>query len=105
MNGRWCGLFGYGRIGVSGVAAATGLVALPPLPRGTPMTDTRPVFWTLRKDDNRLEFSVERLPHGLQVHMAVNGDTPYHSRKFETSDELLSWTADKHARCLAEGWS
>lgn len=52
-----------------------------------------------------LEFSVERLPHGLQVHMAVNGDTPYHSRTFETSDELLSWTADKHARCLGEGWS
>ena len=71
----------------------------------TPMTDTSTAFWTLRKDDNRLEFSVERLPHGLQVHMAVNGDTPYHSRTFETSDELLSWTADKHARCLAEGWS
>ena len=84
MNGRWCGLFGYGRIGVSGVAVATGHVALPPLPRRTPMTDTRAVFWTLRKDDNRLEFSVERLPHGLQVHMAVNGDTPYHSRTFET---------------------
>ncbi len=71
----------------------------------TPMTDTGTVFWTLRKDDNRLEFSVEHLPHGLQVHMAVNGDTPYHSRTFETSDELLSWTADKHARCLADGWS
>ena len=79
--------------------------SLTPLPRGTPMSDTRTVFWTLRKDDNRLEFSVERLPHGLQVHMAVNGDTPYHSRTFETSDELLSWTADEHARCLAEGWS
>ena len=69
------------------------------------MTDTRTVFWTLRKDDNRLEFSVERLPRGLQVHMAVNGDTPYHSRTFETSDELLSWTADKHARCLDQGWN
>ena len=69
------------------------------------MTDTGTVFWTLRRGDNRLECSVERLPHGLQVHMAVNGDTPYHSRTFETSDKLLSWTADKHARCLAEGWS
>ncbi len=71
------------------------------------MTDTRTVLWTLPKGDNRLECSVERLPHGLQllqVHMAVNGHT-YHSRTFKTSDELLSWTADEHARCLAEGWS
>ncbi len=108
MNGRWCGLFGYGRIGVSGVAVATGHVALPPLPSGTPMTDTGTVFWTLRRGDNRLECSVERLPHGLQflqVRMALNGDKPYHSRMFKTSDELLSWTADEHARCLAEGWS
>ena len=75
------------------------------LARGTPMTDTRTVFWTLRKDDNRLECSVERLPHGLHVHMAVNGDTPYQSRTCKTSDELLSWTADEHARCLAEGWN
>ena len=37
--------------------------------------------------------------------MAVNGDTPSHSRTFKTTDELLSWTADEHARCLAEGWS
>lgn len=28
MNGRWCGLFEYARIGVSGVAVATGHVAL-----------------------------------------------------------------------------
>ena len=72
------------------------------------MTDTRTVLWTLRRGDNRLECSVERLPHGLrvlQVHMAVNGDTPYFSRTFKTSDELLSWTADKHARYLAEGWN
>ncbi len=71
----------------------------------TPMTDTGTVFWTLRKDDHRLECSVERLPRGLHVHMAVNGDTPYRSRTCNTSDELLSWTADEHARCLAEGWS
>ena len=72
------------------------------------MTDTRTVFWfwTLRKDDNQLGCSVERLRDGLQVHMAVNGGTPYyHSRTFKTSGELLSWTADEHARCLAEGWS
>ena len=69
------------------------------------MTDTRTVLWTLRRGDNRLECSVERLPHGLQVHLALNGDTPYYSRTFHTQDELLSWTADEHARCLAEGWS
>ncbi len=69
------------------------------------MTDTRTVLWTLRRGDNRLECSVERLPHDLPVHLAINGGTPYHSRTCKTSDELLSWTADEHARCLAEGWS
>ena len=69
------------------------------------MTDTRTVFWTLCRGDHRLVCSVERLPHGLQVHLAINGDTPYYSRTFQTQDELLSWTADEHARCLAEGWS
>lgn len=44
------------------------------------MTDTRTVLWTLRRGDNRLECSVERLPHGLQVHLAINGGTPYYSR-------------------------
>ena len=44
----------------------------------TPMTDTRTILWTLRRGDNRLECSVERPPHGLQVHMAVNGGTPYY---------------------------
>ncbi len=68
------------------------------------MTDTRTVFWfwTLRKDDNQLGCSVERLRDGLQVHMAVNGDTPYHSRTCKTSDELLSWTADEHEQRLTD---
>ncbi len=33
-----------------------------------------------------------------EVHMAINGGTPYDSRTCQTSDELLSWTADEHAR-------
>ena len=70
------------------------------------MTDTPTLLWTLRRGDNRLECSVERPPHGLQVHMAVDGGTPYdYSPTFKTVDELLSWTAHEHARCLAEGWS
>ena len=45
--------------------------------------DRPSVLWTVRKDHDSLECSVELLPHGLQAHMAINGRTPYHSR---TSD-------------------
>ena len=68
-------------------------------------TDTPTVLWTLRKAHRRLECSVQLLPHGLEIHMAINGRTPYHSRTFQTQDELLAWTAEERTPCLAEGWS
>ncbi len=74
------------------------------VPRGTPMTDTGTVLWTLHRGDNRLECSVERLPHGLQVHLAINGDTPYCSRTFRTQDELLAWAEEERVQTLADGW-
>ncbi len=67
--------------------------------------DTPTVVRTLHKDHDQLACSVELLAHGLQVHIAINGRTPYHSRTFQTQDELLTRTADERARCLAEGWS
>ncbi len=63
------------------------------------------MLWTLRNGHRRLECSVERLPHGLQAHMAVNGDTPYHSRTFQAQDELLAWAEEQRVQTLAEGWS
>ena len=36
-------------------------------------TDTPTVLWTLR---NGHRCSVQLLPHGLQLHLALNGDTP-----------------------------
>ena len=39
-------------------------------------TDTPTVLWTLRNGHRRLECSVQLLPHGLQLHLALNGDTP-----------------------------
>ncbi len=39
-------------------------------------TDTPTVLWTLRNGHRRLECSVQLLPHGLHLHLALNGDTP-----------------------------
>ncbi len=42
--------------------------------------DTPTVLWTLRNGAKQLTCSVQLLPHGLEVHLALNGDTPYCSR-------------------------
>ena len=39
-------------------------------------TDTPTVLWTLRNAAKQLACSVQLLPHGLQLHLALNGDTP-----------------------------
>ncbi len=64
-------------------------------------TDTPTVLWTLRNGHRRLACSVQLLPHGLQVHLALNGDTPYCSRTFHTQDELLAWAEDERVQTLA----
>ena len=53
-------------------------------------TDTSTVLWTLRHGHRRLECSIQLLPHGRQLHLALNGDTPYCSRTFQTQDEWLA---------------
>ena len=68
-------------------------------------TDTPTVLWTLRNGHGRLECSVQLLPHGLQLHLALNGDTPYCSRTFHTQDELLAWAEKQRVQTLAAGWS
>ncbi len=56
--------------------------------------ETPTVLWTLRNGHRRLECSVQLLAHGLQVHLALNGDTPYCSRTFHTQGELLAWAEE-----------
>ena len=51
------------------------------------------------------ECSVQLLRHGLQLHLALNGHTPYCSRTFQTQDELLAWAEEERVGTLAEGWS
>ncbi len=69
----------------------------------TALTPT--VLWTLRTGPRRRECSVQLLPYGLQLHLALNGDTPSCSRTFQTQDELLAWAEEERVRTLAEGWS
>ena len=66
-------------------------------------TDTPTVLWTLRNGHRRRECSVQLLPHGLQLHLALNGDTPYCSRTFHTQDELLAWAEEQRVQNVAEG--
>ncbi len=47
-------------------------------------TDTPTVLWTLRHGAKQLTCSVQLLPHGLEVHLALNTDTPSCSRTFHT---------------------
>ncbi len=68
-------------------------------------TDTPTVLWTLRNGAKQLTCSVQLLPHGLEVHLALNGDRPYCSRTFHTQDELLAWAEEQRVQTLAEGWS
>ncbi len=67
--------------------------------------DTPTVLWTLRNGAKQLTCSVQLLPHGLEVHLAFNGDRPYCSRTFQTQDELLAWAEELRVWNLAEGWS
>ena len=50
------------------------------------------MLWALRNGHRRLECSVQLLPQGLQLHMALDTDTPYFSRSFQAQDELLAGT-------------
>ena len=61
------------------------------------------MFWTLRNGAKQLTCSVQLLPHGLERHLALNGDTPYCSRTFHTQDELLAWAEEQRVQTLAEG--
>ncbi len=46
-------------------------------PDAVPLSpDTPTVLWTLRHGHRRLECSVQLLPHGLELYLALNGDTP-----------------------------
>ncbi len=56
------------------------------------------MLWTLRNGHRRLECSGQLLPHGLGLHLALNGDTPYGSRTFHTQDELLGWAEEQRVR-------
>ena len=68
-------------------------------------TDTPTVLWTLRNGPKQLTCSVQLLPHGLQLHLALNGDTPSCSRTFQAQDEWLAWAEEQRVQTLAEGWS
>ena len=70
-------------------------------------TDTPTVLWTLRNGHSRVECSVQllRRGHGLELHLALNSDTPYFSHIFHTPDELLAWAEEQRVQNLAEGWS
>ena len=70
-----------------------------------PLTDTPSVLWALRNGHSRVECSVQLLRHGLELHLALNSDTPYFSRIFHTPDELLAWAEEARVRTLADGWS
>ncbi len=67
--------------------------------------DTPTVLWTLRNGAKQLTCSVQILRHGLEVHLALDGDTPYCSRTFQAQDELLAWAEEQRVWNLAEGWS
>ena len=71
-----------------------------PVSPGTPT-----VLWTLRNGHRRLECSVQLLPHGLELYLALNGDTPYCSRTFQAQEELLAWAEEERVQTLAKGWS
>ena len=66
--------------------------------------DTPTVLWTLRNGHRRLECSVQLLRHGLPLHLALNGDTPYCSQTFQAQDELLAWAEEERVQNPAEGW-
>ncbi len=68
-------------------------------------TDTPTVLSMLSTGHRRVECSVQLLPHGLELHLALNGDRPYCSRTFQTQDELLAWAEEERVQNLAEGWS
>ena len=63
-----------------------------------------PDIWT-EQDAKQLACSVQLLRHGLQIHLALNTDTPYCSRTFHTQDELLAWAEEQRVQNLAAGWS
>ncbi len=66
-------------------------------------TDTPTVLWTLRNGHRRLECRVQLLRHGLELHLALNGDRPYCSRTFQTQDELLAWAEEQRVRNHVRG--
>ena len=61
------------------------------------------MLWTLRNGAKQLACSVRLLPHDLQLHLALNGDTPYCSRTFQTQDEWLAWAEEERVQSLGSG--
>ena len=41
---------------------------------------------------------LQLLPHGPELHLALNGDTPYCSLTFHTQDELLAWAEEQRVQ-------
>ncbi len=60
------------------------------------------MLWTLRNGAKQLACSVQLLRHAQELHLALNGDTPYCSRTFHTQDELLAWAEEERVQTLAE---
>ena len=57
------------------------------------------------RSPQRADRSVQLLRHGLdlELHLALNGDTPYFSRIFHTPDELLAWAEEERVQNLGSG--
>ena len=70
-----------------------------------PLSTATPTVLILRHGAKQLACSVQLLPHGLQLHLALNSDTPYCSRIFQTQNELLAWAEEERIQNLAESWS
>ena len=70
-------------------------------------TDAPTVLWTLRNGAKQLTCSVQLLPHGLELHLALNGDRPYCSRTFHTQDDLLAWAEEQRVqkRKIGQSWN
>ncbi len=60
------------------------------------------MLWTLRNGAKQLTCSVQLLPHGLELYLALNGYTPYCSRIFQTQDELLTWAEEERVQNQVE---
>ena len=67
--------------------------------------DRPSVFWTVRKDHDSLECSVELLCHTACKRTWPSTVALPTTAARQTQDELLGWVAEERVRCEAEGWS